>query len=236
MNENDKVLIVDDDKEMRMIIGRYLENNDCNPIYCTDGLEAIDKIDETFDVIVLDIMMPIMDGIETLTKIRESYNTPVIFVSAKSTDVDKIQGLMTGADDYITKPFNPMDLVMRVKVAARRYKTLGSKYNEAIKVNNDQIKVRNIIIDTRQHQVTKNDKEIKLTKTEFDIFVLLAKNKGRVYSSNVILEQIFGSDSYYDSGNSIPVHISNLRNKINDTDKNSPIIINIWGVGYRIEK
>ena len=232
----DKVLVVDDDQEIRNIIGIYLKNNGCEVEFACNGEEAINKIDESFDLIVLDIMMPVMDGMKALPIIRKTYNTPVIFLSAKGSEMDKIQGIMTGADDYIVKPFTPMDLVVRVKASIRRYKILGSKNLISEKRPSKKIHVDNLVIDIAGHEVTKEGRTIKLTKTEFEILTLLAKNKGRVFNSEAILDYVFDDSTTVIGSNSVAVHIRNLRNKIEDDKDNPKIIRNIWGVGYKIEK
>jgi len=232
----DKVLVVDDDQEIRNIIGIYLKNNGCEVEFACNGEEAINKVDESFDLIVLDIMMPVMDGMKALPIIRKTYNTPVIFLSAKGSEMDKIQGIMTGADDYIVKPFTPMDLVVRVKASIRRYKILGSKNSISENAPSKKIHVDNLVIDIAGHEVTKEGRTIKLTKTEFEILTLLAKNKGRVFNSEAILDYVFDDSTTVIGSNSVAVHIRNLRNKIEDDKDNPKIIRNIWGVGYKIEK
>lgn len=232
----DRVLVVDDDREIRNIIGIYLKNNGCEVEFACNGEEAIQKIDDSYDLIILDIMMPVMDGMTALTIIRKDYNTPVIFLSAKGSEMDRIQGIMTGADDYIVKPFKPMELVVRVKAGIRRYKILGSKLSANEENNKMIIQINNLEIDITGHEVRKDNKSIKLTKTEFEILLLLSKNRGRVFSSETILNHIFDDTATVVGSNSIAVHIRNLRNKIEDDQNNPEIILNIWGVGYKIEK
>lgn len=229
----DKILVVDDDKEIRNILEIYLKNNNFNVSLAVDGIDALEKIDDTLDLVILDIMMPKMDGIETLTKIREKYSMPVIMLSAKGADIDKINGIMTGADDYIVKPFVPMELVARAKGNIRRYKVLENKSGKKI-VDNNICTIANLRIDFDAHSIFKNHKIIKLTKTEFAILKLLVKNRGRIYSSESIQNNVFDDPSVFIASNTIAVHIRNLRKKIEDKD--SVIIKNVWGVGYKIEK
>lgn len=236
MSHLDKVLVVDDDKEIRNIVGIYLRNNGCEVTFAIDGQDAIDKIDDSYDLIILDIMMPVLDGISALPIIRENHTMPVIFLSAKGSDMDKIEGLMSGADDYMIKPFNPTELVVRAKANIRRYKVLGSKNTNEIINSSDLITIEHLVIDIESHEVKKNGTMIKLTKTEFEILSLLAKNLGRVFKSETILDFIFDDVSGAIGSNSIAVHIRNLRSKIEDDPKNPTIIKNIWGVGYKIEK
>lgn len=232
----DKVLVVDDDGEIRNIIGIYLKNNGCEVEFACNGEEAISKIDDSYDLIILDIMMPVMDGMRALPIIRRTYNTPVIFLSAKGSEMDKIQGLMTGADDYIVKPFTPMELVVRVKASIRRYKILGSKLTTVASKQNSIISIHNLEIDVDGYEVRKSGKLIKLTKTEFEILLLLSKNKGKIFNSETILNHIFDDTTTVVGSNSIAVHIRNLRSKIEEDQNNPKIILNIWGVGYKIEK
>lgn len=203
-----------------------------------NGKEAMELINDSFDLIILDIMMPIMDGLEACNKIRENYSTPIIFLSAKGSDMDRINGLVTGADDYIVKPFNPMEVVVRVKANIRRYKVFGSKVDSTKKQNNqpDIVLLHDLIIYLKEYKVEKNNEFLKLTKTEFQILNMLVQNRGVVFSINSIHDSIWDDPALYISSNSVAVHIKNLRNKIEDDPKNPKILINVWGVGYKIEK
>ena len=207
---NNTILVVDDEKEIRDLIEIYLLNSGYNVIKAEDGKEALDILKkENIHLMILDIMMPKMDGIEVCRKVRESLNIPILMLSAKSEDMDKIQGIMTGADDYLTKPFNPLELTVRVKSLIRRAYYFSGANNE----DKDVIKVGVVIIDKEKHSVTVAGNEIILTSREFDILYLLANNKGRVYSTEEIFEKVW-KEKYYQSNNTVMVHMSRIRDKI----------------------
>ncbi|MDX5621848.1 response regulator transcription factor, partial [Clostridioides difficile] len=204
---NNTILVVDDEKEIRDLIEIYLLNSGYNVIKAEDGKEALDILKkENIHLMILDIMMPKMDGIEVCRKVRESLNIPILMLSAKSEDMDKIQGIMTGADDYLTKPFNPLELTVRVKSLIRRAYYFSGANNE----DKDVIKVGVVIIDKEKHSVTVAGNEIILTSREFDILYLLANNKGRVYSTEEIFEKVW-KEKYYQSNNTVMVHMSRIR-------------------------
>ena len=229
---NNTVLVVDDEKEIRDLIEIYLLNSGYNVIKAEDGKEALDILKkENIHLMILDIMMPKMDGIEVCRKVRESLNIPILMLSAKSEDMDKIQGIMTGADDYLTKPFNPLELTVRVKSLIRRAYYFSGANNE----DKDVIKVGVVIIDKEKHSVTVAGNEIILTSREFDILYLLANNKGRVYSTEEIFEKVW-KEKYYQSNNTVMVHMSRLRDKLEQYMEGNKIIHTVWGVGYKIEK
>ncbi len=179
-------------------------------------------------------MMPGMDGLQMCKKIRETNNIPIIMLSAKSTDLDKILGLGTGADDYVTKPFNPLELTARVKSQLRRYTQLNpnSAVNEAAK---NEIAIRGLTINKDNHKVTVYGEEIKLTPIEFDILYLLASNPGRVFSTDEIFEKVW-NEKVYEANNTVMVHIRRLRGKMKEDTRQNKIITTVWGVGYKIEK
>ena len=181
---------------------------------------------------VLDIMMPGIDGIETCIKIRKTRNIPIIMLSAKSQDMDKILGLGSGADDYMIKPFNPMELIARIKSQLRRYLYLNSG-NETGRDEN-KIRIKEIEIDRDSHKVYKYDSEISLTPTEFDILLLLAGNPGKVFSAEKIFEKVW-KEKYMESNNTVMVHMWRLREKIEENPKEPKVIETVWGVGYKIE-
>lgn len=225
-----KILIVDDDSEIRKITGIYLENEGYEVLKAENGEEAIKLITEKeVDLILLDIMMPGMDGIETCMKIRENYIMPIIFLSAKSEELDKIQGLASGADDYITKPFNAMELIARVKSQMRRY----TKYSIQQNVAKNIIEIGNLTINTDTRQIFVGEKDVRLTPKEFDILELLASNKGIVFSIEKIYERVWGED-FYKSDNTVMVHITKIREKIEEDPKKPIYIKTVWGVGYKI--
>lgn len=227
---NGKILIVDDDYEIRKLISIYLENEGLQSQTAGDALEALKWLEEDeFDLIILDIMMPVMDGIEACLKIREERNMPIIMLSAKSENIDKIQGLASGADDYITKPFNSMELMARVKSQLRRYK----KYNVDSDSNKSIIEIGDLIINTDTRQIWVRKKEVRLTPKEFDILELLARNKGIVLNVSRIYEAVWKED-FFKSDNTVMVHITKIREKIEEDPKHPIYIKTVWGVGYKI--
>ncbi|WP_423244956.1 response regulator transcription factor [Hathewaya massiliensis] len=228
------VLIVDDEKEIRDAIEIYLRSiENLNIIKVCDGLEALDVLENTeIHVILLDIMMPKLDGIRTCMKIREKRNIPIIMLSAKSEDTDKILGLGIGADDYVTKPFNPLELVARVKSQLRRYLSLG---NFTQIPSEHEIIIDTLVINKSNHVVTLDEEEVKLTPIEFNILLLLAENRGRVFSSEDIYEKVWNEPAFR-TENTVAVHIRRLRKKIEINPKEPRYIKVVWGVGYKIEK
>ncbi|MGE8207635.1 response regulator transcription factor [Heyndrickxia sp. NPDC080065] len=227
---NGKILIVDDDYEIRRLISIYLGNEGFQTQTAGDALEALKWLEEDeFDLIILDIMMPKMDGIEACLKIREERNMPIIMLSAKSENIDKIQGLSSGADDYITKPFNSMELMARVKSQLRRYK----KYNVDADSNKSVIEIGDLIINTDTRQIWVRKKEVRLTPKEFDILELLARNKGIVLNVSRIYEAVWKED-FFKSDNTVMVHITKIREKIEEDPKHPIYIKTVWGVGYKI--
>ena len=225
-----KILIVDDDAEIRKVIGIYLENEGYEILKAENGEQAI-KLIATNEValVLLDIMMPGMNGTEVCMKIREDSIMPIIFLTAKSEDLDKIQGLTCGADDYITKPFSAMELIARVKSQIRRY----TKYNTEAITPINIIEIGNLTINTDTRQVLVGDTDIRLTPKEFDILVLLASNKGMVFSIEKIYERVWGEE-FFKSDSTIMVHITKIREKIEEDPKKPIYIKTVWGVGYKI--
>lgn len=228
------VLVVDDEKEIRDAIEVYLRSTEnINIIKAGDGLEALDALENNeIHVIILDVMMPKLDGIRTCMKIREKRNIPIIMLSAKSEETDKILGLNIGADDYITKPFNPMELVARVKSQLRRYIDLGN-YNK--KAKDEEVVIDQLIINKISHMVTLDGNKVKLTPIEYDILLLLAENRGRVFSSEELYERVWDEPAFK-TENTVSVHIRRLRKKIEINTKNPRYIKVVWGVGYTIER
>ena len=224
------ILVVDDEKEIRDAINIYLRGENLKVFNAANGFEALEILEEkNIHLIVLDIMMPKLDGIKTCLKIRENNNIPIIMLSAKGEDSDKILGLNVGADDYITKPFNHLELVARVKSQLRRYEKPLSMENK------DFIKVRDLEIDTLAKKVTVRGEEIKVTATEYKILVLLASNLGRVFSIKDIYEKVW-EEPFYKSENTVTVHIRRIREKIEINTKEPEYIKVVWGIGYKIEK
>jgi DNA-binding response OmpR family regulator len=229
--EQYNVLVVDDEKEIRDAIEIYLKNEGIRVIKAADGIEAIEKLNEQpVHLILLDVMMPRQDGITTTFKIREDKNIPIIILSAKAEDTDKILGLQVGADDYVTKPFNPLELIARVKSQLRRYVTLGT-YEGKSKV----IDLNGLTLDQSSKEVTAHGEPIKLTPIEYKIIELLMTNAGRVFSINDIYERVWKEPSY-NAENTVAVHIRKIREKIEIDPKNPRFLKVVWGIGYKIEK
>ncbi|KAB7670765.1 response regulator transcription factor [Bacillus sp. B1-b2] len=224
------ILIVDVDKEIAELIEVYLKNEGYVTTLASNGIEALHILEQTNpDLIVLDIMMPKMDGLEFCKNVRKDNHLPILMVSAKVEDMDKIIGLMTGADDYMIKPFNPLELIARVKALLRR-----ANYKQKDK-EEDILYVRSLIIDKQSHTLTTENGLIKLTAREFDILYLLAKNRGRVFSSEELFERVW-KESCVGSNQTVMVHISNLREKLEAAVPGETFIQTVWGVGYKIEK
>ena len=224
------ILVVDDEKEIRDAIGIYLRGEELNVIQAEDGLQALDILESTIiHVIILDIMMPKLDGIKTCLKIRESKNIPIIMLSAKGEDSDKILGLNVGADDYITKPFNNLELVARVKSQLRRYDKPLNIESKSI------LKVRDLEIDTEAKKIIIRGEEVKVTATEYKILLLLVSNLGKILSIKEIYENVW-EEPFYKSENTVTVHIRRIREKIEINTKEPEYIKVVWGIGFKIEK
>jgi Response regulators consisting of a CheY-like receiver domain and a winged-helix DNA-binding domain len=229
--EKSKVLIVDDEEDIQELLEIYLKNEGIDVIKASDGVEALKILEkENIDLIVLDIMMPRLDGIQACMKIRKEKDMPIIMLSAKSEDMDKVLGLNTGADDYVTKPFNPIELVARVKSQLRRYK----RFNISQPKSEDEIEVGSLTVNISTHQVMVDGREVKLTPTEFSILEVLARNKGRVLSIESIYESVW-KEPFYESDNTVAVHIRNIREKIEINPREPKYLKVVWGVGYKIE-
>ncbi|GAB6513297.1 response regulator transcription factor [Bacillus cereus] len=229
MIQKEKILIVDDDIEIRKIISIYLKNEGYEIIDAPDAIEALDILrNTTIDLIILDIMLPKMDGIEACLKIREQYQMPIIFLSAKDEDIDKIQGLMSGAEDYITKPFNPLELMARIKSQLRRYRIYQTE-----EVKQFIHEIGHLKVDEETRQVFIRNEEVRLTPKEFDILSLLVRNKGKVFSVEKIYEMVW-EDLFYKSDNTVMVHITKIREKIEENPRQPVYLKTVWGVGYRV--
>lgn len=228
-----QILIVDDDDKIAKLIEIYLTNEGYVVCKAGDGHQALQMMEkESIDLVILDIMMPGMDGISVCMQIRETRTTPILMLSAKDGDMDKITGLMTGADDYMVKPFNPLELVARVKSLLRRASYAVAQ--NPLSPPEHMIKISSLLIDKETHSATVEGRPIKLTPIEFGILFLLASNPGRVYSSEEIFELIW-KDKYFESNNSVTVHISRLRDKLEKEMDGEKLIRTVWGVGYKIE-
>ena len=227
------ILVCDDDKQIVEAINIYLTGEGFNVIKAYDGYEALELLEKNeVNLMIVDVMMPGLDGIRTTLKVRETSSIPIIILSAKSEDTDKILGLNIGADDYITKPFNPLELVARVKSQLRRYRELNpSKPHERQEV----ISLKHLEINKVTHQVVCYGESIKLTPIEFDILYLLASHPGRVFSTDEIFEKVW-NEKVYEANNTVMVHIRRLRGKMKDDTRTDKIITTVWGVGYKIEQ
>lgn len=225
------ILIVDDEKDIADLLELYLKNDNYNVYKYYSSIDVVKDLDKlNIDLAILDVMMPNIDGFKLCSIIREKYNFPIIFATAKVEDIDKINGLSIGADDYVTKPFEPLELMARVKAQLRRYK----KYN-TIKEENI-IEFRGIIINSDTHEFILNNKKIELTKTEFAILWLLCENVGNVVKSDTLFSKVWGEKYYEKDNNTIMVHIRHIREKMGDVNSKPKYIKTIYGMGYKIEK
>lgn len=229
-----KILVVDDDKDIVYAISKLLELEGYKVIKAYDGLEALEILSENdIQLILIDIMMPKLDGLSALMKLRNTSNIPVIVLSAKSEDTDKILGLSMGADDYITKPYNPNELIARVRSCLRRYITLGAINNPSVK--SDVIEIGGLVLDQNAKTVTVDGEQVKLTATELKILEFLMINAGRVYSAEDIYRKVWNEDAYAVE-NTVMVHIRHIREKIEVNPKEPKYLKVVWGIGYKIEK
>lgn len=227
------ILVCDDDKEIVRAIGIYLKNEGYRVLEAYDGIEALDILrKEEIHLIIMDIMMPRMDGMQATVRIREEKNIPIIMLSAKSEDYDKIGGLGAGADDYVTKPFNPMELIARVKSQLRRYTTLGSMNQPR---NEKTFQSGGLILNDDTKEVTVDGTEVRLTPTEYRILALLTANAGRVYTIYQIYDAVW-EDPAFNPENTVAVHIRHIREKIEINPKEPRYLKVVWGTGYKIEK
>lgn len=226
-----KILVVDDDKEIVELLTIYIHNEGYDVVQAYDGKEAITKIMTTpdIDLMILDIMMPNMDGMQVVKQLRKESQIPIIMLTAKISDMDKIQGLIAGADDYVTKPFNPLEVMARVKSLMRRS-------NFQVAANEpDSLEIGPLIIRKDSHEVqTDTGKEIQLTALEFGILYLLASHPNRVFSADEIFERVWQQESLV-SAKTVMVHVSHLRDKIEEATGGQKVIQTVWGVGYKIE-
>ncbi|PIC79322.1 DNA-binding response regulator [Sporosarcina sp. P18a] len=224
------VLVADDDKEIREGIEIYLKNEGYRVLKAKDGQEALELLSlNEIHLLILDIMMPNMDGITATFKIREAQNIPIIMLSAKVEDSDKIHGLSVGADDYVTKPFHPLELMARVKSQLRRYVQLGTYEGQKV------IEVNGLVLNEEEKELTVDGTPVRLTPIEFKITELLMKHPGRVFSINEIYERVWNEQAY-NAENIVAVHIRKIREKIEADPKNPRYVKVVWGVGYKIEK
>ena len=225
-----KILVVDDDREILNSTGIFLKAEGYEVLKAENGRSALDILEkEEISLMLLDIMMPDMDGISTLLKLRETMNIPVILISAKSEDGDKILGLSAGADDYVTKPFNPSELMARVKSQLRRYTVLGSMPQDSTKIN-----INGLVIDCDAKSVMRDGETVKLTPIEYRILELLCKNRGKVFSADDIYRKVWKED-FAVNDNTIAVHVRHIREKIEINPKEPRYLKVVWGIGYKVE-
>lgn len=235
MERADNILVVDDEAEIADLIETYLKSENYTVYKFYSSKEALACIETmSFDLAVLDVMMPEIDGLTLCRKIREKDTYPIIMLTAKDGEVDKITGLTLGADDYITKPFLPLELMARIKSQLRRYKQYNPAHAEV--VERDILTHLGLIMNVRTYECTLNGKPVVLTPTEFSILRILLENKGCVISAEELFHRIWEDEYYSKSNNTIPVHIRHLREKLNDTLNQPKYIKTIWGVGYKIEE
>ena len=224
------ILVVDDDREIVDSISIFLSGEGYKAIKAYDGIEALEALSENeVHLMILDIMMPKLDGIKTLMKLRESRNIPVILLSAKSEGADKILGLTAGADDYVTKPFNPSELMARVKSQLRRYTTLGS-----IGKQNGEIVIDGLCVNTESRTVKVDGEDVRLTPIEYKILELLVRNRGRVFSADDIYSNVWNEQTVV-GDNTIAVHVRHIREKIEINPKEPKYLKVVWGIGYKID-
>ena len=226
------ILVCDDDREIVDAIEIYLSQEGYRILKAYDGVQAVEMLEqEDVQLLLIDIMMPKLDGLRATLKIREKSSIPIIILSAKSEDADKILGLNIGADDYVTKPFNPLELVARVKSQLRRYTKLGNAMDENQKI----YQTGGLVMNDDLKEVTVDGEQVKLTPIEYNILLLLVKNQGKVFSINQIYESIWNEDAI-GADNTVAVHISHIREKIEINAKEPRYLKVVWGIGYKVEK
>ncbi|WP_438434776.1 response regulator transcription factor [Gorillibacterium sp. sgz500922] len=224
-----RILVVDDDPAIAGLVRIYLDHEGMACDTAADGQEGLERLAENeYHLVVLDVMMPRMDGMEFCRRVRETRSIPILMLSAKAEEMDKIAGMMTGADDYLAKPFHPLELVTRIKSLLRR----TYQYNRSSE-KRDEIRIGPLTIDSRTHTATVNGNDLHLTSKEFGILHLLASQPGRVMGAEEIFRQVW-QEQYYDSNNTVMVHISNLRDKL-EREMRERILVTVWGVGYKID-
>lgn len=230
---SEKILVVDDEKEITDLISLYLTNENFTVRSFYDSIEAYETIQkEEFDLAILDVMMPQMDGFKLCQEIRKEHNYPIIMLTAKEEEIDKITGLTLGADDYMTKPFRPLELLARIKAQLRRYK----KYNTANPGEDSHIIMLNgLMLNSLTHECTLDEKPLALTPTEFTILYALCQKRGQVISAEELFHAVWGDEYFSKSNNTITVHIRHIREKMNDSFEDPKYIKTVWGCGYKIE-
>ncbi len=230
--QNQSILVVDDEPAIASLIEIHLLSEGYQVQKAENGPDALDLLHgQIFDLVILDVMMPGMNGLEVCRQIREQWNTPILMLSAKSEDVDKILGLKTGADDYLTKPFNPLELVARVKAQLRRYTSLNPGHPATTE---ETLLVHGLEINRTRRRVTVDERQVVLTPTEYEILLLLASHPGRVFSSEEIFERVW-KERFFQANNTVMVHVRKIREKIEDNPGHPTRIKTVWGVGYKLE-
>ena len=228
------ILVVDDSKEIVYSISELLKYEGYNALGAGDGMEALDMLEKNkIDLILLDVMMPRMNGLSALMKLREKYRIPVIILSAKTEESDKVSGLVMGADDYVEKPYNPAELMARVKAHLRRYRAWGG---EAPKSEEDRIINGGLILDKKQRLAVVEGEEVRLTATEYKILELLIEHPGQVFPAEQIYEKVWQEEASYAVENTVMVHIRHIREKIEIDAKKPRYVKVVWGIGYKMEK
>lgn len=228
---NKRVLIVDDDAEIRELLQMLLEGDGYSVIQASDGPEALAQVSQDIDLVILDVMMPGMSGYKVCAAIRENYNVPVLFLTAKGLDTDLVIGYSSGGDDYLTKPFSSAELLARVKGLVRRYHQYRGK---ALPDDDECLTYRGMKVHKTFNEVTLNDREINLTETEYQLLRLMLSYKGKIFTARNLYESVWNEPYFSVSANTVMVHIKNLRHKIEEDPQNPKIINTVWGKGYRI--
>ena len=229
------ILVVDDNREIVDSLGKLLAIEEYEILTACDGMEALDKMESAkVDLILLDVMMPRLNGLSALMKIREKHNIPAIILSAKTEESDKVSGLSLGADDYIEKPYNPAELLARVKAQLRRYKAYGG--SRAAEAQRAEITNGGLVLDDRQKQLFVDGEAVRLTATEYKIVELLMRHPGQVFSAEQIYENVWNEEASYSVENTVMVHIRHIREKIEVEPKNPRYVKVVWGIGYKMEK
>ena len=230
---NETILIVDDEKEITDLVEIYLKNDGYQVCKCNNGKEALAGIEtQEIDLAILDIMLPDIDGFSLCKKIRETYYFPIIMLTAKVEDIDKINGLTMGADDYMTKPFNPLELVTRVKSQLRRYR----RYNTKEDKESEEFHIRGLDIWKDRHLCTLNGKDLELTPMEFDIVWLLCENANKVVDTEQLFETVWKEKYLENNNNTVMAHVARIREKMHEVPRNPKYIKTVWGVGYKIDE
>ena len=235
VDKMEKILVVDDNREIVDSLGKLLAIEGYEILTACDGMEALDKMEtEKVDLILLDVMMPRLNGLSALMKIREKHNIPAIILSAKTEESDKVSGLSLGADDYIEKPYNPAELLARVKAQLRRYKAYGG--SRAAEAQRAEITNGGLVLDDQQKQLFVDGEAVRLTATEYKIVELLMRHPGQVFSAEQIYENVWNEEASYSVENTVMVHIRHIREKIEVEPKNPRYVKVVWGIGYKMEK